>query len=170
MPCAIKIWVFPRQHLQAPLPVIDHPHSEKLSWIGKPVWPCLQIVSSCLLCTTEWPDITSALPLLFSRLNQRSTLCLPSYALCSSPNCCKDILWSPGRICIFLLILYIASLYFSLLSWSLWITRKWYPGKDAKEWRTSAGCQGDHTDSMHHHAGRWVWAEDSCLCCQLIEN
>lgn len=71
--------------------------------IGKPEWPFFQTVSSCLLCTTEWLDIRSALPFLFSRLNHARTLCLPSYILCSRLNHCKDILRSPSRMCIFLL-------------------------------------------------------------------
>lgn len=125
------------------------------------------MMSSCLLCTTEWLDIRGAL-LLFSRLNQPSTLCLPSYAQCSSPSHCKDIMCSPGRTPIFLLLSYIQC--FSLLSRSLWITKRQHPGKGAKQWRTAISYQGDHKSSMNLRASKWVWAEDSWLWCEFIEN
>lgn len=65
VPCEVKIWVYPRLEipppLQASLPVTDHPRGEKLFLTSEPEWSFLQILSSCLLCTTGWLDRRSAL-------------------------------------------------------------------------------------------------------------
>lgn len=150
VPCEVKIWVYPRLEipppLQASLPVTDHPRGEKLFLTSESEWSFLQIVSSCLLCTTEWLDRRSALLLQGEPAHDPlSSLRLPLF---SSPDHCKDLLWSPARICVFLL-LYTVSLCFISSSRSLWIVRRWHPRKDAKEWRTAARCQRVRTGSVH---------------------